>query len=72
MLAGAMLLGCGTAALAAGGGITFGAMGVKTLSGKTVVEPGETVVNATGCEIPAAPSARSHTLGISMRGSSST
>lgn len=54
MLAGAMLLGCGTAALAAGGGITFGAMGVKTLNGKTVVEPGETVVNASGCEIPAA------------------
>lgn len=54
VLAGAMLLGCGTAALAAGGGVTFGAMGLKTISGKTVVEPGERIMNASGCEIPAA------------------
>ncbi len=53
MLAGAMLLGCGTVALAAGGGVTFGTTGLKTIGGKTVVEPGDTVTNATGCEIPA-------------------
>lgn len=55
MLAGAMLLGCGTAAFAAAGGsVSFGTMGLKSISGKTVVEPGDTITNATGCEIPAA------------------
>lgn len=53
MLAGAMLLGCGTMALATGGGVTFGTMGIKTIGNKTVVEPGDTVTNAAGCEIPA-------------------
>ena len=54
MLAGAILLGCGTAALAAGGAVSFGTMGLKSISGKTVAEPGETITNAVGCQIPAA------------------
>lgn len=55
MLAGAMLLGCGSAALAAAGGnVKFGSVGLKTISGKTVVEAGDTITNAKDCEIPAA------------------
>lgn len=55
MLAGAMLLSCGSAALAAAGGnVRFGSVGLKTISGKTVVEAGATITNANGCKIPAA------------------
>lgn len=52
MLAGAMLLGCGTAALAANaGGVSFGKMELKVM-GKTAVAAGETATNAAGCQIP--------------------
>lgn len=56
MLAGAMLLGCGSAAMAAtaGGNISFGSVGIKTVSGQTAVEAGDTILNANGIEIPAA------------------
>ena len=52
MLAGAVLLACGSAALAAGGSVNFGTMGLRTFRGKTVVKAGDTITNATGCEIP--------------------
>lgn len=51
MLAGVMLMACGTAALAAGGGVTFGSMGL-TINQKTVITAGETLTDAQGCEIP--------------------
>lgn len=51
MLAGVMLMGCGTAALAAAGGVTFGAAGLA-INGRTVIQAGEAVTNPSGCEIP--------------------
>lgn len=52
MLAGIMLLGCGTAALAAGaGGISLDAFGLA-VNGSTVAERGAQVVNDSGCQIP--------------------
>lgn len=55
MLAGAILLGCGSAALAAtGGSVKFGSVGLKTVSGKTVIAAGDTITNANGCQIPSA------------------
>lgn len=54
MLSGVMLIGCGTAALAATGGeVTFGRMGL-TINGRAVIQAEETMVNANGCEIPSA------------------
>ena len=51
MLAGVMLMNCGTAALAAAGGVTFGSAG-RTISGRTAIQAGETITNPNGCEIP--------------------
>ena len=53
MLTGAILLGCGTAALAAGGTVSFGTMGLTGVMGQTVVKAGEPLTNASGQEIPA-------------------
>lgn len=51
LLAGVMLMGCGTAALAAAGGVTFGTAGLA-INGRTAIQAGETVTNPNGCEIP--------------------
>ena len=53
VLAGAMLLGCGTAALAANaGGVSFDVFGLK-LNGTVIAEQGKRVINDSNCEIPA-------------------
>ena len=53
VLTGAMLLGCGTAALAANaGGVSFDVFGLK-LNGTVIAEQGKRVINDSNCEIPA-------------------
>lgn len=53
-LAGAMLVtGCGTAAVAAGGSVSFGNVGL-TINGRTAIQAGETITNSQDCEIPSA------------------
>lgn len=53
MLSAALMLGCGTGALAAvnGGEVSFGSISLS-ISGKTVLEKGQTITNSTGQEIP--------------------
>lgn len=51
MLAGVMLMGCVTTALAAGGGITIGTAGLA-INGRTAIQAGETATDANGNEIP--------------------
>lgn len=54
VLAGAVLVaGCGTAAVAAAGGVSFGNVGL-TINGRTAIEAGEVITNNNGCEIPSA------------------
>lgn len=53
MLSVVLLMGCGTAVFAAGGGnISIGSAGVL-INRQSVIEPGEKVTNANGKEIPA-------------------
>ena len=48
----ALLLACGTAALAATGGtVTFGTVSLS-INGDTVLEKGETLLNDAGCAVP--------------------
>lgn len=52
VLAGAMLMGCATAAFAAASGsVRFGTMDLE-IKGKRVITAGETLTDAQGCEIP--------------------
>lgn len=54
MLSAVLLLGCGTAAFAAGGGsMSIGSLGLM-VNGKTVIKAGDQVTNPTGQKIPAA------------------